>query len=196
MVEARDSISATAKSAAPWVALLLLVVAAGLAVNDESMRLKALRTVLVLMAAAEGMAGFMYVFRARRMAERAGRPYAPAYHGVMQDFGFYNLAMALLLALCALEPGRNIVVLRATMRSTPFTEGRTSCDTSGTTSAARPASRLVLVVSNYETRCNSSSRSRACSCSIRPRAAEVKTRYGLCMKGSRNPLELIPSPAR
>ena len=38
MVEARDSISATAKSAAPWVALLLLVVAAGLAVNDESMR--------------------------------------------------------------------------------------------------------------------------------------------------------------
>ncbi len=115
MVEARDSISATAKSAAPWVALLLLVVAAGLAVNDESMRLKALRTVLVLMAAAEGMAGFMYVFRARRMAERAGRPYAPAYHGVMQDFGFYNLAMALLLALCALEPGRNIVVLRATI---------------------------------------------------------------------------------
>ena len=68
---------------------------------------------LILMAAAEGMAGLMYVFRARRMAERAGRPYAAAYHGVMQDFGFYNLAMALLLALCALEPGRNIVILRA-----------------------------------------------------------------------------------
>jgi len=108
MVEVRT----TAKSASPWVALLLLVVAAGLAVNDESMRREALRTVLVLTAAAEAMAGFMHVFRARRMAERAGRPYAAAYHGVMQDFGFYNLAMALLLALCALEPGRNIVILR------------------------------------------------------------------------------------
>jgi hypothetical protein len=113
MVEARDSISATAKDAAPWVALLVLLVAAGLVVNDDSTRAEALRTVLLLTAAAEGTAGFMYVFRARRMAERSGRPYAATYHGVMQDFGFYNLTMALLFALCALEPGRNIVILRA-----------------------------------------------------------------------------------
>ena len=42
MVDATDSIRTTAKSAALWVALLLLVVAAGLAVNDESMRHEAL----------------------------------------------------------------------------------------------------------------------------------------------------------
>jgi hypothetical protein len=34
-----------------------------------------------------------------------------AYHGVVQDFGFYNLAVALLLVLCALDPTRNSAVL-------------------------------------------------------------------------------------
>ena len=102
-----------AKSAWSWAVLLLLVTGAGLALKDVWLRQEALRAVLVLMAAGEGTAGFMYVFRAPRMVERAGRPYAAAYHGVMQDFGFYNLTMAVLLSLCALEPGRNLVILRA-----------------------------------------------------------------------------------
>src|SRR5262249_30980659 len=108
MVEARDS-----SSVAPWVALLLLVVGARFAVDTESVRLVILRGVLLLTAAAEAMAGGMYVFRARGMVERAGRPYAAAYHGVMQDFGFYNLAIALLLVLCATDPERGRVVLIA-----------------------------------------------------------------------------------
>ena len=113
MVEASDSIRATVRSAAPWAALLLLVVAARFDVNAGATRITMLRAVLVSTAAAEGMAGFAYVFRARAMAERAGRPYAAAYHGVMQDFGFYNLTMALLLLLCARDPARTLVVLRA-----------------------------------------------------------------------------------
>src|SRR5262249_49692438 len=113
MVEARDSRSATATSAAPWAALLLLIVGARLAVDAESLRLVILRTVLLLTAAAEAMAGLMYVFRARGMAEPAGRRYAADYHGVMQDFGFYNLTIALLLVLCATDPVRGRVVLFA-----------------------------------------------------------------------------------
>jgi hypothetical protein len=113
VVEARDSIGATTRSVAPWVALLLIVVAVGLSVNDESTRDTALRTVLALTAVAEATAGFTYVFLARRMAERGGRPYAAAYHGVMQDFGFYNLTMALLLLLCAADPASRLVVLWA-----------------------------------------------------------------------------------
>lgn len=109
----RVSIGATVKSASPWLALLALVVGAGLALGDEPARRAALRAVLALTAAAEGAAGLAYVFRARRMAERAGRPYAASYHGVMQDFGFYNLAIALLLAGCAVDPGRNVAGLRA-----------------------------------------------------------------------------------
>jgi hypothetical protein len=113
MVDARDSSSATARCAAPWAALLLLVIVARLVLRAGSTRLTALRAVLVLMAVAEGMAGFTYVFRARGMAERAGRAYAAAYHGVMQDFGFYNLTMAFLLLLCAVDPVRRVVVLWA-----------------------------------------------------------------------------------
>ena len=67
----------------------------------------------MLMAAGEAVGAFAGVFRARRMAEPTGRPYDPAYHGVRQDFGFYNLAMALLFVLCAANPERNVVVLPA-----------------------------------------------------------------------------------
>ena len=67
----------------------------------------------MLMAAGEALGAFVGIFRARRMAAPTGRPYDPAYHGVRQDFGFYNLAMALLFVLCAVNPERNAVVLPA-----------------------------------------------------------------------------------
>jgi len=113
MVEAQDSTRATARTTLPWAVLLVLVVIVGLGVRDEPLRHRCLQSVLILTAMAEAMAGFMYVFKARRMAERAGRPYAPAYHGAMQDFGFYNLTMALLLTLCAADLAKNAVVLWA-----------------------------------------------------------------------------------
>jgi hypothetical protein len=93
--------------------LLLLVVLGRFILADPSARQVALRAFLVLLAGAEGLAGFFYVFSAQQMAERAGRPYNAAYHGVMQDFGFYNLGTALLFVLCATDPLRNVVVLRA-----------------------------------------------------------------------------------
>jgi hypothetical protein len=113
MIAARDSGTPAAKTAMIWGGLLLLAVAAGLTVKDEPLRRRGLQVVLLLMAAGEGLGGFVGVFRARRMAEPTGRPYDPAYHGVRQDFGFYNLAMALLFALCAANPERNAVVLPA-----------------------------------------------------------------------------------
>jgi hypothetical protein len=76
------------------------------------MRLVALRVVLLAMASGEALGGYTQVFRARGMSRLTGRPYDAAYHGVVADFGFYNLAMALLLALCALDPASDIVVLR------------------------------------------------------------------------------------
>lgn len=38
-------------------------------------------------------------------------PTTPPYHGVSQDFGFYNAAIALLLVLAAIEPTRSGVVM-------------------------------------------------------------------------------------
>ena len=118
MIEARESMPATANSAAVktaliWGGVLFVVVTAGFMANDEPTRRHGLQVVLMLMAAGEAVGAFAGVFRARRMAEPTGRPYDPAYHGVRQDFGFYNLAMALLFALCAVNPERNIVVLPA-----------------------------------------------------------------------------------
>jgi hypothetical protein len=96
-----------------WGGALVAIVAVGLAVNDPAVRLLGLRVVLLLMAAGEASGAFIGIFRARRMAELTGRPYDPAYHGVRQDFGFYNLAMAVLFVLCAVAPERNAVVLPA-----------------------------------------------------------------------------------
>ena len=67
--------------------------------------------VLILAAAGEAVGGCLGVFRPRWFAERNGRPYDPAYHGVSQDFGFYNVAVASLFALAALDPKRNTAVL-------------------------------------------------------------------------------------
>jgi len=44
---------------------------------------------------------------------------------VRQDFGFYNLAMALLFALCAVNPERNIVVLPAAIGALTAVHGGT-----------------------------------------------------------------------
>ena len=114
MSTARQSMTPAARTAIAWGALLvLLVVAARSTGNDEVARRYAFQAVLLLMAAGEGMGAYVGVFRARQMAEPTGRPYDPAYHGVRQDFGFYNLAIALLLVLCAANPERNVVILPA-----------------------------------------------------------------------------------
>ena len=113
MAKSDDGSPATVRVLWVWGGLLLLVVLARLTLGDPSTQRLALRVFLVLLAVAEGLAGFFYLFSARQMAERAGRPYNAAYHGVMQDFGLYNLGTALLFVLCAADPVRNIVVLRA-----------------------------------------------------------------------------------
>lgn len=113
MSQSDDSSQATVRVLMLWGGLLLLVVLARMILADPSARQVALRVFLLLLAVAEGLAGFVYVFSAQQMAERAGRPYNAAYHGVMQDFGFYNLGVALLFVLCATDPVRNVVVLRA-----------------------------------------------------------------------------------
>ena len=113
MIAARDSVTAATRTAAVWGGVLLVLVLAGVVAKDEPTRRHGLQAVLVLMAAGEGAGAFIGIFRARRMAEPTGRPYDPVYHGVRQDFGFYNLAMALLFALCAADPERNVVVLPA-----------------------------------------------------------------------------------
>ena len=116
MIEARASLtanSAALRTTALWAGVLLVLVSARFLAKDEPTRRHGLQAVLMLMAAGEAVGAFAGVFRARRMAEPTGRPYDPAYHGVRQDFGFYNLAMALLFALCAANPERNIVVLPA-----------------------------------------------------------------------------------
>src|SRR5262245_66062597 len=92
------------RTAIVWGALLMAVVTAGLVTSDEAFRRGGLRAVLLFMAAGEGAGAFANIFLARRMAEPTGRPYHPAHHGVRQDFGFYNLAMMVLLVLCAVDP--------------------------------------------------------------------------------------------
>ncbi|SRR6266481_3204802 len=91
-------------SAALWGVLIALIVVANMTLVDEVIRLNVLRVILVLTAVGEGVGSANGVFRPRWFAERNGRPYDPAYHGVSQDFGFYNGAFALLLVLAAIKP--------------------------------------------------------------------------------------------
>ncbi len=78
----------------------------------EPIRLVALRVVLILLALGEGvLGGVSQVFYPQRSAEREGRDYNAGYHGVMQDFGFYNVAFALLYGVAAFDPRRNLAVI-------------------------------------------------------------------------------------
>ena len=94
-----------------WGAVIALTGVAHVTLAAMSIRLAVLRGVLILAAAGECLGGGFGVFRPRWFAERNGRPYDPAYHGVSQDFGFYNLAFALLLALAARDPATNARVI-------------------------------------------------------------------------------------
>jgi hypothetical protein len=109
MTETADGTAA--RSAFIWGAVSLALATAGLTAQDELARRHGLQVVLALMAAGEATGAFVGIFRARRMAGPTGRPYDPAHHGVRQDFGFYNLAMAVLFTLGAVNPARNVVVL-------------------------------------------------------------------------------------
>ena len=94
-----------------WVALAALIAGSALIITDSLIRVRILRGVLVLAALGECLGGFFQVFRARHMSEKTGRPYAPAYHGAVQDFGFYNFAVALLFGFAALDPASSQVVI-------------------------------------------------------------------------------------
>src|SRR5262245_17382548 len=89
-----------------WGGPIVLVVIAHFTFEDRLLRVNVLRGILISAAAGEALGGTFCVFCPRRFAERNGRPYHPAYHGVSQDFGFYNLSYALLFAVAALDPGR------------------------------------------------------------------------------------------
>ena len=106
-----DSPGRTTRVTIVWVAVLVAFVIAHLVVSQEPIRLHMLRGLLLLMAAGEGQGSFSNLFRPRWFAEHNGRPYDPAYHGVSQDFGFYNLAFALLFGLAALNPVRSTTVI-------------------------------------------------------------------------------------
>lgn len=87
-----------------WALLLTGVLAAHLLVAAEGLRAGVLRAILASTALVEALAFLSFELRPRQFSERSGRPYDPAYHGVMQDFGFYNLAFALLLGVAAFDP--------------------------------------------------------------------------------------------
>jgi hypothetical protein len=94
-----------------WAVLLVLVVVVHLVTTDAALRVAVLRAILVLAALGEALSFASFEFRPRRAAENSGRPYDPAYHGVMQDFGFYNLAIAMLLGLAAVDPQASPITL-------------------------------------------------------------------------------------
>jgi hypothetical protein len=100
-----------------WGAAIALIVAAHFAVANATLRLTMLRGILLLAAAGEALGGTFGVFRPRWLAERNGRPYDPAYHGVSQDFGFYNLAFAALFTLAAFDPRRGAAVIAVAIAS-------------------------------------------------------------------------------
>lgn len=90
-----------------WPVLVALLLTAGFTLEEGFLRSALLRLVLVGMALGEALGAFLQIFRARLSAPLNGRTYSPDYHDVQQDFGFYNLAFAILFTLAALEPERN-----------------------------------------------------------------------------------------
>jgi hypothetical protein len=94
-----------------WGAVIAATLLARVSLESWA-RLQVFRALLVVLALGEGLLGFVaQVFAARRSLEREGRPYDPAYHGVVQDFGFYNLAFAALFLLAARDPARHAGVV-------------------------------------------------------------------------------------
>ena len=92
-----------AQEAVAWALVCLLVVIGNCTIADQ-LRLAILRSILILAAAGEALASVAAVFCPRWFSERGGRKYDPAYHGVLQDFGFYNFGFAFLLVASAVHP--------------------------------------------------------------------------------------------
>jgi hypothetical protein len=107
----KDDVEHAAATPLVWGIVIALIVLLRVALAAESSRAHVLRAILILAATGEALGGSFGVFRPRWFAERNGRSYCPAYHGVSQDFGFYNLAFALLLALTALDPTAGTLVI-------------------------------------------------------------------------------------
>lgn len=101
---------------AVWWFLLVGLLVLKFATTDE-VQLSLLRGLLVITALGEALAFVSNAFRPREFAEKNGRPYDPAFHGVMQDFGFYNLAFALLLTLAALDPPNRALLIGVVIAS-------------------------------------------------------------------------------
>jgi len=99
-----SAVNRTALEAFVWALLIALLVIANFTFSDSTLRRDILRGILAVAATGEAVASIANVFRPRSFAEGNGRPWDPAYHGVMQDFGFYNLGFALLFGLAALDP--------------------------------------------------------------------------------------------
>src|SRR5438876_10625298 len=104
MIEARASLtanSAALRTTVLWAGVLLILVSTRFLAKDEPTRRHGLQAVLMLMAAGEAVGAFAGVFRVRRMGEPTGRPYDPASQCVRQHLGFYYLAIAMLIVVCA-----------------------------------------------------------------------------------------------
>lgn len=93
------------------VALALALVLVALFVPAEADRLIVLRVVLLLVASAELLGAIGQGLLTRSLFQRQGRPDHPLHRGAIQDFSFYNLAMAIALFLAALDPLANLVVI-------------------------------------------------------------------------------------
>lgn len=80
-------------------------------VSGDAGRLAVLRAILVLVAGGELLGAIGQGLLTRSLFERQGRPDHPLHRGAVQDFSFYNLAMAVALLLAALDPVKNSVVI-------------------------------------------------------------------------------------
>ena len=91
------------------LALTLVVLASTL--HDIGHRLLVLKIVLLLIATGETVGAAVQLFFTKETLMCEGRPYHPTLHGPINDFAFYNIAMALLLVLTATNPeaGRFVI---------------------------------------------------------------------------------------
>src|SRR5262245_29529626 len=115
MIDGANAPRALPWAVVAWSSVIVVALIASSLVPEGPRRVSVLRAILLLMAAGETAAGILQVFLGRQAATMAGRTYSASYHGLVQDFGFYNLAMATLFVLGAVDPGRNRVVLPVAM---------------------------------------------------------------------------------